>query len=273
MSEPAQIFFDGFGPPPPKEYAKGGGACTGERILARRPELPGMVRALFFNGFGIREISRRLSLSTHSVEALLSKEIDKLSADEWRQVQCGGLRNVAMRATAAATRLLSHERQVQAAGIKGIATLIKDTVHAHELLSGKLPGQTTAKPIAAADFIDSDGLDAEPVDQMDSPRLAPADSTDEPDAGADADDETITDAPVRDADELKMNGTHLVIRDSASISGDSCDESCACVCDELHPAPADEPPCASDADAHGRPDTTTDARGRSHGGGGGAPRV
>jgi hypothetical protein len=46
-----------------------------------------------------------------------------------------------------AHELLSNDEAVKTAGIKGLATFIRESTHAHELLNQRLPGQGDSKPL------------------------------------------------------------------------------------------------------------------------------
>jgi hypothetical protein len=105
--------------------------------------------ALFFGeGISLRGVCRLCHISCHTMQSIIRRECGSEWADRWRKVASGDLRAAATIAISQAHELLSDEDAVKTAGIKGLATFIRESTHAHELLNQRLPGQGDTKQLS-----------------------------------------------------------------------------------------------------------------------------
>jgi hypothetical protein len=104
--------------------------------------------ALFFGeGISLRGVCRLCHISCHTMQSIIRRECGSNWAQRWRDVASGDLRAAATMAISQAHELLSNDEAVKTAGIKGLATFIRESTHAHELLNQRLPGQGDSKPL------------------------------------------------------------------------------------------------------------------------------
>lgn len=101
--------------------------------------------ALFFGeGISLRGVCRLCHISCHTMQSIIRRECGSEWADRWRKVASGDLRAAATMAISRAHELLADDEAVKTAGIKGLATFVRESTHAHELLNQRLPGQGDA---------------------------------------------------------------------------------------------------------------------------------
>jgi hypothetical protein len=104
--------------------------------------------ALFFGeGMGVRNVCRVCHISCHTLQAIVRRESGSTTADEWRKVCKSDLRATMHLIRSRIDELLQNDEAVKVAGLKGLATLLREHVHAHELLDQRMPGQGDAKPL------------------------------------------------------------------------------------------------------------------------------
>lgn len=125
---------------------------TAERLLELHPDRYALATALFFGcpTMSGREICRIARVGSHTMQCIIDREERGRTADEWRKGASARLRSIADLSMSAAQHLLADHEAVRDAGIKGVATLLRESTHAHELLAGRMPGQFS-KPVSDAD--------------------------------------------------------------------------------------------------------------------------
>lgn len=127
---------------------------TAERLLALEPERYALATALFFGcGLPHRMVCRVARLSPHTLTAIIRRESNSRTAEEWRQSMSGDLRALAAMAQSAAGELLADPEAVREGGLRGVATILRELTHAHELLAGRMPGQASSKAPSADDYL------------------------------------------------------------------------------------------------------------------------
>jgi hypothetical protein len=105
--------------------------------------------ALFFGeGISLRGVCRLCHISCHTMQSIIRRECGSEWADRWRKVASGDLRAAATMAISRAHELLADDEAVKTAGIKGLATFVRESTHAHELLNQRLPGQGDTKQLS-----------------------------------------------------------------------------------------------------------------------------
>ena len=130
---------------------------TAARVLELHPDRYALATALFFGCpmLSFRDICRIARVGTHTLQMIIEREEQGRTADSWRKSASARLRAMADAAMGASQSLLSDAEAVREAGIKGLATLIREATHAHELLAGRMPGQGSSSKGAAAPDADS----------------------------------------------------------------------------------------------------------------------
>lgn len=136
---------------------------TGEGLARSDPEKYRKIALLFFRaGLGIRQIAELECCSPQTVSAIVARETQGATADEWRGHQIAELRAlVALSARAAVDLLTTNEMAVAEAGIKGIAGLLREASAALDRLEDKQagaadggkPGEPQAMASAAAEHL------------------------------------------------------------------------------------------------------------------------
>lgn len=116
---------------------------TAARLLELHPDRYALATALFFGCplMSFREICRVARVGTHTLQLIIEREEQGRTADSWRKSASARLRAMSDAAMGAAQDLMSDRESVGKAGIVGLATLIRESTRAHELLSGRMPGQ------------------------------------------------------------------------------------------------------------------------------------
>jgi hypothetical protein len=98
--------------------------------------------ALFFGeGLSFRGVCRVCRISCHTLQAIVRRESNGQTAEEWRKVASADIRASMYMIQRRIDELLLDDEAVKAAGLKGLATLEREHTHAHELLNQRLPGQ------------------------------------------------------------------------------------------------------------------------------------
>lgn len=121
---------------------------TASQVYERNELKYKLAVALFFGeGISLRGVCRLCHISCHTMQSIIRRECGSDYADRWRKVASADLRAAATMAISQAHELLSDKDAVANAGIKGLATFIRESTHAHELLNQRLPGQGENKPL------------------------------------------------------------------------------------------------------------------------------
>ena len=111
---------------------------TAARIRDSEPARYALAVALFFGErMGVRQICRYARMSPHTLQAIILAESAGRTAEQWRNDLLERMRVGGTLAASALTGLLMDEEAVQYAGIKGVATALREYAHAHELMSGR----------------------------------------------------------------------------------------------------------------------------------------
>ena len=112
---------------------------TAARFRAAEPKLYAIAVALFFgeDRMGFFPICKALRISPHTLGNVVASEMSGSTAEAWRKDLLSRLRVGGTLAVSALTTLLSDNDAVSYAGVKGVATALKEMTHAHELLSGR----------------------------------------------------------------------------------------------------------------------------------------
>ena len=120
---------------------------TAARLLELHPDRYALATALFFGCplMSFRDVCRIARVGTHTLQMIIEREEQGRTADSWRKTASARLRAMADAAMGAAQDLMCDTGAVREAGIKGLATLIRESTHAHELLAGRIPGQGAGK--------------------------------------------------------------------------------------------------------------------------------
>ena len=115
---------------------------TASQVFSRNEAKYKLAVALFFGeGLSLRSVCRLCHISCHTMQSIIRRECGSDWADRWRKVASADLRAAATMAISRAHELLADDDAVKAAGIKGLATFVRESTHAHELLNERLPGQ------------------------------------------------------------------------------------------------------------------------------------
>jgi len=139
---------------------------TAERLLELHPDRYALAVALFFGCPTIsgRQVCRIARIGPHTLSELIKREESGRTAAEWARPASARLRALADVAMSVAGDLMSDSDAVREAGLKGVASILRESTHAHALLDGRLPGQ---QPKQSADGAD---------DYLESVRRAQAES-------------------------------------------------------------------------------------------------
>jgi hypothetical protein len=126
---------------------------TAARVLELHPDRYALATALFFGCpmMSFREICRISRVGTHTLQMIIEREEQGRTADSWRKSASARLRAMADAAMGAAQDLMSDSESVKSAGIGGLATLLRESTRAHELLAGRMPGQSPTGRSGVAD--------------------------------------------------------------------------------------------------------------------------
>jgi hypothetical protein len=101
--------------------------------------------ALFFGvGAGFRQTCNICKVGQHTLQAIIRNEVGSKTAEQWRAAASGELRALTQLALSASSQLLADPKAIESAGIKGLATILRELTHAHELINQRLPGQVDA---------------------------------------------------------------------------------------------------------------------------------
>lgn len=122
-------------------------AHTAARLLELHPDRYALATALFFGcpTMSGREICRIARVGSHTLQCIIEREERGRTAEAWRKGASARLRSIADMAMSASQSLLADSEAIKGAGIKGLATLLRESTHAHELLAGRAPGQSAEK--------------------------------------------------------------------------------------------------------------------------------
>lgn len=105
--------------------------------------------ALFFGlGSSFRQACDIARVGYHTMQAIIKNEVASKTAEQWRQAASGEIRALTQLAMAAASQLLTDPKAIEAAKIQGVATILRELTHAHEMLNQRLPGQGDVKPLS-----------------------------------------------------------------------------------------------------------------------------
>lgn len=104
--------------------------------------------ALFFGvGAGFRQTCNICKVGQHTLQAIIRNEVASKTAEQWRQAASGEIRALTQLAMSAAAQLLTDPKAVEQAKIQGVATILRELTHAHELINQRLPGQVDANKL------------------------------------------------------------------------------------------------------------------------------
>ena len=131
---------------------------TAERLLELHPDRYALATALFFGcpTLSGRQICKIVRISPHSLAEIIRREESGRTAAEWSRSAASRLRALADMAMSVAGDLMSDEDAVRDAGLKGVASILRESTHAHALIEGRLPGQSSKAPAdGAEDYVES----------------------------------------------------------------------------------------------------------------------
>lgn len=115
---------------------------TGKRLLELHPDRYHLAVALFFGlGASLRMCCRIARVSPHTMQCIVREEINGQTAEQWRDAACGELRVTGQLVLSAINERLSDSALLGKTDTRTLATILREVVHAHEQMSGKLPGQ------------------------------------------------------------------------------------------------------------------------------------
>jgi len=101
--------------------------------------------ALFFGeGLSFRGVCRICHISCHTLQAIIRRESHGQTAEAWRKVSSADIRASIFMVQRRIDELLQDDKAVRETGLKGLATLLRESTHAHEMLNQRLPGQQDA---------------------------------------------------------------------------------------------------------------------------------
>lgn len=126
---------------------------SAERLLALHPDRYALATALFFGcpTISFRQVCRIARVGTHTLQHIIRREEHGRTASEWAKSAGARLRVLADMTMAVASDQLSDAEAVSAAGIKGVATILREATHAHALIEGRLPGQQPKQSAGSPD--------------------------------------------------------------------------------------------------------------------------
>ena len=126
---------------------------TAERVLALDPFRYSIAAALFFCAPTIskREICRLCRISQHTLEMIIEREERGRTAEQWRESASMRLRRLSDRAMDVGENLMRDDEVVRKSGLGGVAAILREATHAHELMAQRLPGQQ--KPANGSDDV------------------------------------------------------------------------------------------------------------------------
>ena len=105
--------------------------------------------ALFFGvGSSFRQTCNICKVGQHTLQAIIRNEVASKTAEQWRAAASGEIRALTQLALSASSQLLSDSNSIKEAGIKGLATILRELTHAHEMLNQRLPGQIDAAKLS-----------------------------------------------------------------------------------------------------------------------------
>jgi len=118
---------------------------TASQVFARDEHKYRLAVALFFGeGISMRGVCRICGISSHTMQSIIRREQYGVEADKWRKAASGDIRALVTMALSVAGDMLADKNLSDKAGYQGIASLLRELSHAHELLNQRLPGQQDA---------------------------------------------------------------------------------------------------------------------------------
>lgn len=115
---------------------------TSRRLLDLHPDRYHLAVALFFGlGASLRMCCKIARVSPHTMQCIVREEINSRTAEQWRDAACGELRVTGQLLLSAINERLSDHKALAKTDLRSLATTLREVTHAHELFSGKLPGQ------------------------------------------------------------------------------------------------------------------------------------
>jgi hypothetical protein len=121
---------------------------TAEQLFKNDERRYRLAVALFFGlGSSFRQACDIARVGYHTMQAIIKNEVASTTAEQWRQAASGEIRALTQLAMAAASQLLTDPKAIEAAKIQGVATILRELTHAHEMLNQRLPGQGESKKL------------------------------------------------------------------------------------------------------------------------------
>lgn len=121
---------------------------TASQVFARDEYKYRLAVALFFGeGISLRGVCRICGISPHTMQSIIRREQNGVEADKWRKAASGDIRALVTMALSVAGDMLADKKMADKAGYNGIASLLRELSHAHELLNQRLPGQQDANKL------------------------------------------------------------------------------------------------------------------------------
>ena len=126
---------------------------TAERLLELHPDRYALATALFFGCPTIsgRQVCRIARIGPHTLAEIIKREDKGRTAAEWARSASARLRALADVAMSVAGDLMSDADAVREAGLKGVASILREATHAHALINERLPGQQSKPPAGSPD--------------------------------------------------------------------------------------------------------------------------
>lgn len=116
-------------------------AYTADGLLRAHPDRYALATGLFFGaGLSVRDVCRYARVSPHTMQCIITREAHGELAGRWRAAATGNLRAMISMALSVGADMLVNRPQ----GLNGaqVASLLRECVHAHELLEGRATGRS-----------------------------------------------------------------------------------------------------------------------------------
>lgn len=115
-------------------------AYTAEHLFSNDPERYALAARLFFgSSMSQRMVCAHARISGHTLASIISRECKGTTAARWREAMSGDLRAITAMALSVSGEMLADPKACKAAGLRGVAAILRECTNAHEVLQGRLP--------------------------------------------------------------------------------------------------------------------------------------
>lgn len=118
---------------------------TADGLLRAHPDRYALATGLFFGAnLSFNDVCRYARISPHTMQCIIAREAQGELAGRWREATKGNLRALISMAMSVGAELMAN-RPGDLNGTQ-VATLLREYVHAHELMDGRPTGRSDSAP-------------------------------------------------------------------------------------------------------------------------------